>query len=137
MFQSITVIGHLGADPEMRYTPTGVPVTSFNIATSEKFQNAAGQAVEKTTWHRITCWRKLAETTATYLQKGRLVMVRGRVEASAWTDKEGVARASLEVTADTVKFLGASNGNGNGNGHAAAAVEMSADEVLEELAAML
>ena len=99
MYQKTVVVGHLGKDPEMRYTPSGVPVTSFNVATSRKWTNANGEQQEKTTWFRVTCWRKTAELAAQYLQKGRLVLVEGDIEASAWTDKEGNARASLELTA--------------------------------------
>jgi len=106
MYQKTVVVGHLGRDPEMRYTPSGVPVTSFSVATTRKWTNANGEQQEKTTWFRVTCWRKLAELTAQYLQKGRLVLVEGDVEASAWTDREGAARASLELTATTVRFLG-------------------------------
>ncbi len=106
MYQKTVVVGHLGRDPEMRYTPSGVPVTSFNVATSRKWTNANGEQQEKTTWFRVTCWRKLAELTAQYLQKGRLVLVEGEIEAQAYTDREGSPRASLELTASTVRFLG-------------------------------
>jgi single-strand DNA-binding protein len=106
MYQRTIVVGHLGRDPEMRYTPTGVPVTSFSIATTRRWTNANGEQQEKTTWFRVTCWRKQAELAAQYLQKGRLVLVEGEIDASAWTDKEGNPRASLELTASTVRFLG-------------------------------
>lgn len=106
MYQRTIVVGHLGRDPEMRYTPAGVPVTSFNIATTRKWTNANGEQQEKTTWFRVTCWRKLAELTQQYLKKGRLVLVEGDIDASAFTDREGNARASLELTATSVKFLG-------------------------------
>ena len=111
MYQRTIVIGHLGRDPEMRYTPTGVPVTSFSIATTRRWTNASGEPQEKTTWFRVTCWRKVAEQAAQYLQKGRLVLVDGEIDANAWTDKEGNPRASLELTAFTVRFLG---GRGEG-----------------------
>ena len=114
MYQKTVVVGHLGRDPEMRYTPSGVPVTSFNVATSRKWTNANGEQQEKTTWFRVTCWRKTAELAAQYLQKGRLVLVEGDIEASAWTDKEGAARASLELTATSVKFLGGRGDGGEG-----------------------
>jgi len=81
-------------------------VTSFGVATTRKWTNANGELQEKTTWFQVTCWRKLAELTAQYLQKGRLVLVEGDVEASAWTDREGAARASLKLTATNVQFLG-------------------------------
>jgi single-strand DNA-binding protein len=114
MYQKTVVVGHLGKDPEMRYTPSGVPVTSFNVATSRRWTNANGEQQEKTTWFRVTCWRKTAELAAQYLQKGRLVLVEGDIEASAWTDKEGNARASLELTATSVKFLGGRGEGGEG-----------------------
>jgi single-strand DNA-binding protein len=113
MYQKTIVVGHLGRDPEMRYTPSGVPVTSFSVATTRKWSNANGEQQEKTTWFRVTCWRKLAELTAQYLKKGRLVLVEGDIDASAFTDREGAARASLELTATNIKFLG---GRGDGEG---------------------
>ncbi len=119
MYQKTVVIGHLGRDPEMRYTPSGVPVTSFNVATTRKWTNANGEQQEKTTWFRVTCWRKLAELTAQYLKKGRLVLVEGDIDASSWSDKEGNARATLELTATNVKFLGGREGEGSGEPFAA------------------
>ena len=112
MYQKTVIVGNLGKDPEMRYTQSGVPVTSFNVATSRRWTNANGESQEKTTWFRVTCWRKLAELTAQYLKKGRLVLVEGDIDASSWTDKEGNARASLELTAINVKFLGSREGDG-------------------------
>jgi len=106
MYQNTIVIGHLGRDPEMRYTPSGVPVCSFSVATTRKWTDAAGAAQEKTTWFRVSAWRKLAETCSQYLHKGQLVMVEGEIDASAYTPKDGgEPRASLELTARTVKFL--------------------------------
>ena len=106
MYQKTVVIGHLGRDPEMRYTPSGVPVTSFSVATTRKWTNQNGESQEKTTWFRVTCWRKTAELAAQYLKKGRLVLVEGDIDASAYTDREGSPRASLELTATNLKFLG-------------------------------
>lgn len=106
MYQSVTIIGRLGGDPSMRYTSSGVAVTSFSVATSRKWTDAAGAAQEKTTWFKISAWRKLAETCNQYLHKGSLVMVEGEIDASAYTPKDGgEPRASLELTARTVKFL--------------------------------
>ena len=116
MYQKTIVVGHLGRDPEMRYTQSGVPVTSFSIATTRKWSSASGEQQEKTTWFRVTCWRKLAELTAQYLKKGRLVLVEGDIEASAFTDREGNARASLELTATNIKFLGGRGEGGEGGG---------------------
>ncbi len=106
MYQSIVLVGHLGRDPEMRYTPSGTPVTSFNVATTRRWTDAEGQEQEKTTWFRVTAWRKLAETCNQYLAKGRLVLVEGEIDASAWTDRNGEARATLELRASRVRFLG-------------------------------
>lgn len=110
MFEQTIIVGNLGNDPELRYTSAGVPVTTFSVAVNRKWTNADGTAGEETKWFRVTTWRKLAETCAQYLAKGRQVMVVGRVTASAFTGKDGAPRASLELTADTVRFLG---GNGN------------------------
>jgi single-strand DNA-binding protein len=120
MYQKTIVVGHLGRDPEMRYTQSGVPVTSFSVATTRKWSSASGEQQEKTTWFRVTCWRKLAELTAQYLKKGRLVLVEGDIEASAFTDREGNARASLELTATNIKFLGGRGEGGEGGGGAGA-----------------
>jgi single-strand DNA-binding protein len=112
MYQKTLVIGYLGKDPEMRYTPTGVPVTSFSVATTRRWTNANGEQQEKTTWFRVICWRKQAELTAQYLQKGALVLLEGEIDASAWTDREGHPRASLELTATNVRFLPGRGGAG-------------------------
>jgi single-strand DNA-binding protein len=107
MYQQITIVGNLGQDPEMRYTASGVPVTSFSVAVSKRWTGQDGQKQEKTTWFRVTAWRQLAEICSQYLSKGRQVMVVGEVEdPSTWTDRDGNHRASLEVTARDVKFLG-------------------------------
>lgn len=106
MHQQIILIGNLGNKPEMRYTPSGVAVATFSLAVNRKWTDGEGQTQEKTTWFRITTWRKQAETCSEYLTKGSKVMVIGEIEeARPWTDKDGVQRASLEVTAQTVKFL--------------------------------
>ncbi|MCB0116323.1 MAG: single-stranded DNA-binding protein [Caldilineaceae bacterium] len=117
MYQQITLVGNLGTDPEMRYTPSGVPVTTFSLAVNRSWTSQDGQRQDKTTWFRITAWRGLAETCSKYLSKGRQVMVVGEVEdARPWTDRDGNMRASLEVTAQTVKFIGTrADGGGGGD----------------------
>lgn len=106
MYQQITLIGNLGADPEMRYTPNGQPVTSFRMAVSRSWTGQDGQRQEKTVWFRVTAWRKLAETASQYLTKGSKVLVVGELEEpNAYIDKEGKPRASLEVTASNIRFL--------------------------------
>jgi len=121
IYQQITIIGNLGADPEMKYTPSGVPVTNFSVATSKIWNDADGVKQEKTVWFRVTTWRKQAETCAQYLKKGSKVMVVGEIEeARAFTDRDGNNRASLEVTAYTVKFLSGNNNQDagdSGSGH--------------------
>ncbi len=106
MYQQITLIGNLGRDPEMRYTPGGVAVTNLSVATSRSWTGQDGQRQEKTVWFRVAAWRGLAETCNQYLTKGQKVLVVGELEEpSTWTDREGNTRASLEVTARTVRFL--------------------------------
>lgn len=112
MFQQCIIVGNLGSDPEMRFTSDGTPVTSFRVAVNKRWDGG-----EKTWWFKVSCWRKLAETTNTYLKKGRQVMVIGEVDASAWSDQEGNARASLELNARDVRFLGGRDDNmGEGGG---------------------
>ena len=116
MYQQITLIGNLGNDPEMRYTPSGVHVASFNLAVKKSWSDSEGNKQDKTVWFRVSAWRKTAEIASQYLTKGKQVLIVGEIEeARAYTDKEGNARASLEVTAQTIKFLGAKDANGNGN----------------------
>ena len=106
MYQHVVIVGNLGRDPEMRYTPSGVPVTSFTVAVNRKWKNQNGELQEKTTWFRVTAWRKLAEMCNEYLSKGRLVLVEGEIDASAWIGQDGEPRATLELTAQNVRFLG-------------------------------
>jgi single-strand DNA-binding protein len=128
MYQKLIIVGNLGRDPEMRYTPDGTPVTTFSVAANRRWTNADGSPGEETVWFRVTAWRRLAETCNQYLQKGRQVMIEGRLRPDAatggprvWTGNDGIARASFEVTAQTVKFLG-------GRGEAAPAEEPGAFE---------
>ncbi|MBK6429500.1 single-stranded DNA-binding protein [Candidatus Amarolinea dominans] len=106
MWQKITIVGNLGSDPDMRYTPSGVPVTSFSVAVNRKVKLQDGSLQDKTTWFRVTAWRQLAETCSQYLSKGRMVLIEGEVEASAYMAQDGTPRASLELTARDVRFLG-------------------------------
>jgi single-strand DNA-binding protein len=106
MYQQCMIIGNLGRDPEMRYTANGKAVTQFTVAVNNRVQEE-GEWKDKTTWFRVTAWDRLAETTNQYLKKGKQVMIIGRVDVSAWADKQsGEARAQLELTAREVKFLG-------------------------------
>lgn len=106
MFQQVMIIGNLGRDPEMRYTQTGVPVTSFSVATSRRWTGQDGQSQEKTVWFRVSAWQKLAETTNQFLTKGSRVMVIGEIdEPRIYTAPDGTVRAALEMRANTVRFL--------------------------------
>jgi len=114
MYQKIIIAGNLGGDPVMRYTPDGVPVTTFSVATNEVWSDReSGDRRERTTWWRVTAWRKLAETCNEYLSKGRQVLVEGTMAADpatggprVWTGQDGQTRASFELTAQVVRFLG-------------------------------
>ena len=106
MYSQTTIVGNLGSDPEMRYAPSGDPVTSFSVATSKQWTKD-GQKQEKTVWWRVSVWGAQAEACSKYLAKGRQVMVVGEVEEPrVFTDKQGNARAALEIRAGQVKFLG-------------------------------
>ncbi len=107
MYQSIIIVGNLGRDPEMRYTPGGTPVTNMSVAVNRKWTDKEGEKHERTTWFRVTAWRRLAETCNQYLAKGRLVMVVGEMqEPKVWQGQDGEWHSSLNVTARMVKFLG-------------------------------
>lgn len=108
MYQTTTIVGNVGRDAEMRYTPAGIPVTSFSVAVNRRWNDANGQPQEKVTWFRVTCWRKLGEIAGQYVKKGKLVLVEGDIEASAYINREGAAVGALELTANTLKFLSAS-----------------------------
>lgn len=110
MYQQCTIVGNLGRDPELRYTPGGQAVTDFSVAVNRKWTSKDGSPGEETTWFKVTCWGRLAETTNQYLSKGRQVLIVGRVKASAWIGQDGEARATLELTARDVKFLGGNRG---------------------------
>jgi single-strand DNA-binding protein len=118
MYAKLIIVGNLGSDPEMRYTPDGTPVTNFSVAVNRKWTNPDGTTGEEVTWFRCAAWRKTAEVVNQYLTKGRQVLVEGRLrpEIRVWTGNDGQARASYELTVETIKFLG----GGNGNGQAAA-----------------
>ena len=112
MYQKIIIVGNLGQDPEMRYIQDGTPVTNFSVATSRKWTSPNGQQRDETVWWRVTVWRKQAEVCNEYLQKGRLVLVEGRLQSDdrgnprTFTRRDGTIGASFEITAQTVKFLG-------------------------------
>ena len=101
----MTIIGNLGSDPEMRFTPSGKPVTSFRVATNWKYTAADGERREETEWFNVVCWSQLAEQCNRFLTKGRLVFVEGRLRMNTWEGQDGQTRARNEIVADRVKFL--------------------------------
>jgi single-strand DNA-binding protein len=104
-FNKIIVVGNLGRDPEMRYTPQGTPVCTFSIASNERRKSSVGEQQDITTWFRVTVWGKQAETVSKYLSKGRSVYIEGRLHVEEWTDKDGKPRYTLEINASDVHFI--------------------------------
>jgi single-strand DNA-binding protein len=101
----ITVIGNLGSEPEMRFTPSGRPVTSFRVATNWRYTTPDGERKEETEWFSVVAWGRLAEQCNQFLTKGRLVYVEGRLRLRTWDGQDGQRRARNEIVADRVKFL--------------------------------
>lgn len=101
----VILIGNLGKDPELRHTPQGMAVANFPIATSENWNDKSGQKQERTEWHRIVVWGKLAEFCSKYLSKGRKAFVEGKLQTRAWEDKDGQKRYTTEIVATGVQFL--------------------------------
>lgn len=104
----IIIIGNLGKDPEMRYTPSGSPVTSFSVATSRRYTNTSGEPKEETEWFNVVVWQKQAERCNQYLAKGRQVYVEGRLQTRSWDGKDGQKHFAVEIIANLVLFLGKS-----------------------------
>jgi single-strand DNA-binding protein len=102
----VLLIGRLGADPELRYTADGVPVATFNVATSETYKDKGGAKQEKTEWHRVVAWRKLGEIAGEYLKKGKLVYIEGKIQSREYEGKDGVKRKTFEIIASEMKMLG-------------------------------
>ena len=105
----VIIVGRLGSDPEVRYTPDGTAVANFSVATSDEWSDkATGEKKERTEWHRIVAWRKLGEICGEYLSKGRQVYVEGKLQTRSW-EKDGITRYSTEIVASDVQFLGGRN----------------------------
>lgn len=106
-FNRIILVGNLGRDPELRYTPDGTPVCSFSLATNERFKDRTGESQDITTWFNVTLWGRQAETASQYLTKGRPVYIEGRLRAREYTDRDGRQRHSLDVRATDMQFISA------------------------------
>jgi len=109
----VMLIGNLGKDPEVRYTTSGTAVASFSLATSERFKNKGGEWEDKTEWHNVTLWGRLAEIAGEYLAKGKTVYIEGRLQTRKWQDRDGRDRYTTEIVADKMQMLGA-KGEGGG-----------------------
>jgi single-strand DNA-binding protein len=137
MYQTTTIIGRLGRDPEMRYMPSGDPVTSFSVATDRQYNDKGGNKIKETTWFRVSVFGKQAENVNQYLHKGSMVLVEGRLSADTktggpktFTRQDGTVSASFEIVANTVRFLSPKSEGGTEGGEAAPAG--SEHEVNEE-----
>jgi len=105
MVNKVMLIGRLGGDPEVKYTPDGLMITNFTLATDEQRKDKNGERIQKTEWHRIVTFGKLAEICGNYLSKGRLVFIEGRIQTRAWEDKEGIKRYTTEIIAGNMQML--------------------------------
>ena len=105
MFNKAILIGRLGRDPEVRYTTSGTAVADFSVATNEVWTDQSGERQERTEWHRIVVWRRLAEICEKYLRKGSLVMIEGRIQTREWDDRDGNRRRTTEIVALGMKML--------------------------------
>jgi single-strand DNA-binding protein len=110
----VMVIGRLGQDPELKYTPAGMAVTTMSVATSESWTDKQGQKQEKVEWHRVVLWGKLAELANQYLAKGRQVYIEGSLATRSWEDKDGIKRYTTEINGRSMQFLGGNAQQGDG-----------------------
>ena len=110
----VILVGNLGRDAELRYTPGGSPVATINLATTEIWNNKSGQRQEKTEWHRVVLWGKSAESLAEYLTQGKQIYVEGRLQTRQWDDKDGNKRYTTEIRGDRIVLLGGGGGRGGG-----------------------
>jgi single-strand DNA-binding protein len=112
----VILVGNLGRDPETRYMPDGTAITNFSIATTESWKDkTSGEKQEKTEWHRIVTYRRLAEIAGEYLKKGSQVYIEGKLQTRKWTDKDGVEKYTTEIIGDEMKMLGSRQGMGGGD----------------------
>ena len=117
MINKVILVGRLGKDPEMRSTPGGQTVAKFTMATDEKFTDKNGEKQERTEWHNIVAWGKLAEICGQYLRKGKLIYIDGSIRTDSWDDKEtGQKRYRTEIVANTMKMLDRKGDEGSGQG---------------------
>jgi single-strand DNA-binding protein len=130
-FNKVILVGNLGRDPELRYTPQGTPVCSFTMATNERRKDKTGEMQDQTTWFRVTLWGRQAETASQYLTKGRPVYIEGRLRVEEWTDRDGKPRHTLEVNATDMQFIGGGRGEEAPVSRAASASAAAGEPVQE------
>ncbi len=134
MFQKVILVGNLGRDPEMRYTPGGQAVTNFSVATNRRYTDSSGETRDETVWFRISAWGKQAETCNQYLKKGSRVLVEGRLNGDEngnprmWTGQDGSPRASFEITSQNVRFLSGRDEGGLGGDEGGSAATPPPDD---------
>lgn len=113
----VILLGHLGKDPEVKYTPQGTPVARFSLATNERFKDKSGQWQDRTEWHNVVVWQRLAEIAGEYLKKGKQVYIEGRLRTDSWDDKQtGEKKYRTEIVANDMVLLGGGGGAGQGGG---------------------
>ncbi len=126
----VILIGNLGGDPELRQTPSGTSVATFTLATNEAWTDKDGQKQERTEWHRVVAWGRLAEICGQYLRKGRQVYIEGRLTTRSWEDKQGTQRKTTEVVAQNMQMLGGRGPDqGGGSGGREDTPDFEADTV--------
>lgn len=109
----VILVGNLGKDPELRYTPAGAAVANFSLATTERYKDRDGNRQEKTEWHNIVAWRQLAEICGKYLHKGKQIYVEGKIQTRSYDDRDGNKRYMTEIVMDQMQMLGSKNDAGN------------------------
>ena len=129
----VILVGNLGRDAELRYTPGGAPVSTLNLATTEVWNDKSGQRQEKTEWHRVVLWGKSAESLSEYLVKGKQIYVEGRLQTRQWDDKDGNKRYTTEIRGDRIVLLGGGGGGGGARAAAAAQPRSSGAEQTETM----
>lgn len=127
----VMLIGNLGKDPEVRFTASGQAVASFSLATSEKFKGKSGEWEERTEWHNITLWGKLAEIAGEYLSKGKTIYIEGRLQTRKWQDKSGNDRYTTDIVGDKMQMLSA-KGERSGGSDSSSASRPSSSSNYEE-----
>ncbi len=125
----VILVGNVGADPEVKYTPSGVPVGKFSIATNERFKNKSGEWQDRTEWHNIVAWQRLAEIVGEYVSKGSKVYIEGKLQTSSWEDRRsGEKKYRTEIVARDLVLLGSRENGNSKQGHATSGEQREPDD---------